>query len=1811
MKKRLILCIIKIIMLLSLITSTVFSSVILSYEEKNNDDIYDNVLILNEKGERLNSKDSSVYNVKPNEDIILTLKITDIIDKNLEVELPKGVEFDLDKSIKLNKEFYDVDKEKYENIDFEKIIELQNSENNKNNEEKEKLVFNFDKELYEIKFVLRTTKTEGDFKILARFKEKDKDSNDKDFLESYPLIVSLENTNKSNEIKQNNKIESGNEENSTILEEKKIDDSIVRNNKKNELDINVKNDKEENDKINDNKIVSTNESRLFFSKNKENNNSTASNNTNSNNLVRSIMSDSLSRTVESREEAVSAYFEKVVSSIKSGETGRYKLYLKATGALTDEVNNVRLTIKLPDNKNYYQISNDYSRLSLVGVVPTYDSANNTLNWYIPTMKTGQVYETILQINSKNGIIPNNDIMRAVANVSVDGKNVYNSGDVDITVISQKPVLTVTKKYLGKNGDITQSVSKGDEVFWKVKVTASIPSQGGQYIKPGSKVVITDDNPSGLIFVGKNSYEYTVTSIESQKNSLETKNGIIWEDETIFRTKAPNVDGDFRNTATAKITSIFDEEISKRSNEAKGVVSTGNDSLSAPKGEWAYMYNLGPSNANGDMPVGMSSISQANPNPNVPNNQNTRLGFSMNYNPVPIISRDFFKSLSTGYQGSVSNNGREAFKFSIDIGWDQGTHPRRVRKIIIKDLSRRTQKTYEFDNSGNSTDGSGLRINYAASQHYGTATLNIPRDFFNRSIWNGTKTRHNTINISLINDDAVDFGFAHEGIGPDWNIGWTYNRGWGDYNPTKNDYHFVGMKREIDRNLKLDEIRVSIGTYFAFGRANYQVHGGKIANGTSLNYPSISVELNTTKGRKVVNINLEDHTINRGGPFYINGSNKAIYFPNISLKRSDLGLSEDEHVSSYNVIYGKRDRSEILNAGFAAHIEDFYKINPNLNNNSSVRVMNKNESFGELALVNLDGTGSKVQPFVRRPIGAVDDNGLINTSLGPRTAVIMPKQNTEAYAKVDVEFKERDGNVITTPDNNILHVEYSNVSTSSENLQSPLNAAVLLPEGVTVNRDNPNWRYSGSRGQVEQIIDNFNNSGRQLIVYRWLDGSGGGQLKPGAEKLVFEVNVKIQKNAKSNMFIDVYGSSNNTLKNVSGNDLLIDTADIDLDGNKTEKVVHNRVNYTYVSNDNVKLKKFVKGNLDDKYGTMGHVNLGGEIKYKLRIDNESGNDIHKMVIIDILPSVGDKTLLSNEIRNTKFTPTLSGPIRLPASLEGKVEVYYSKSKNPKRSDLINSAYYPNNSLVPSNPSEAEDPNWVLESSVENWEEIYSIKLVLKSGQVIPSGQEIDFSMKAPKEVFDSRIINPAKEQEIFNAAWNSFAATTNNLLPSEPLRVGVVLKLPNIDLRIKKINEDGSKTLAGARFELYKKNGASRELIATQETVDNGEENKGVTYFRNIEVPSAGGINTYIIKEIQSPSGYYSDIKEITVNVNDKGEFQLIDNNKLTSLSKYIVKNGEEKDKIYQELVIKNKDRVHFRIKKVNEDNSMQLSGAKFRFYEENSTSQEEKVTATDTNSDINGYIYINSSKLILPNRGNIKRYVIEEVTAPEGYQKYINKIFINLDSNGQITLDQNSDNNYLTLENITISDEISGVPIESRFGEDVTYNVGDKINQLVVKNSKTTNILINKIDGITSEKLSGVKFKLATSFENAQNNKFVRYKEHEGNKIVLYEGDEGYETSQDYEVTTQEDGTAQFNNLKTNKVYWIKEVKAKEGYMLLTKARKVTMGDNDLTTVDITNKKISELPHTAGPGIYLFLLSGGCIIVCSFVYRNRRINKNN
>ena len=88
------------------------------------------------------------------------------------------------------------------------------------------------------------------------------------------------------------------------------------------------------------------------------------------------------------------------------------------------------------------------------------------------------------------------------------------------------------------------------------------------------------------------------------------------------------------------------------------------------------------------------------------------------------------------------------------------------------------------------------------------------------------------------------------------------------------------------------------------------------------------------------------------------------------------------------------------------------------------------------------------------------------------------------------------------------------------------------------------------------------------------------------------------------------------------------------------------------------------------------------------------------------------------------------------------------------------------------------------------------------------------------------------------------------------------------------------------------------------------------------------------------------------------------------------------------------------------------------------------------------------------------------------------------------------------------------------------------------------------------------------------------------------------EHAHDIEVTTDEQGDAQFDNLLSGRDYWIVETQAPKGYVKLStpvKAEKES-ATNYIVSKEITNSKTPTLPATGGIGIAIFLIIGTTIM---------------
>jgi len=290
------------------------------------------------------------------------------------------------------------------------------------------------------------------------------------------------------------------------------------------------------------------------------------------------------------------------------------------------------------------------------------------------------------------------------------------------------------------------------------------------------------------------------------------------------------------------------------------------------------------------------------------------------------------------------------------------------------------------------------------------------------------------------------------------------------------------------------------------------------------------------------------------------------------------------------------------------------------------------------------------------------------------------------------------------------------------------------------------------------------------------------------------------------------SSYNPAQNA--NITFVDSQDWDGDANTAETVKTANAGYnscTSVVGASAEMEsiKWVKGLLDttySRYPDVGQTVPGGNADYKLIVTNTGNIAMTNVIVVDILPFVGDAGVVTFPPRNTEWRPNLAGPITGTGAT-----VYYSTSGNPCRPELgitVPGCTVPNWSTTP--PSDITT--------------VQSVKLEFGSALIQP-GQAFEFNwpMRAP--------VTAPTNGEI---AWNSFGFTAtrtdNNqpLLAAEPPKVGIRVQAPApafygdrvwYDLNENGIQDVGEAGVNGIKVKLFSPRVAGVQNPATDSLIN--------------------------------------------------------------------------------------------------------------------------------------------------------------------------------------------------------------------------------------------------------------------------------------------------------------------------------------------------------------------------------------------------------
>lgn len=338
--------------------------------------------------------------------------------------------------------------------------------------------------------------------------------------------------------------------------------------------------------------------------------------------------------------------------------------------------------------------------------------------------------------------------------------------------------------------------------------------------------------------------------------------------------------------------------------------------------------------------------------------------------------------------------------------------------------------------------------------------------------------------------------------------------------------------------------------------------------------------------------------------------------------------------------------------------------------------------------------------------------------------------------------------------------------------------------------------------VFQKVDNFEGTGQTLVRWVWSAATANSASIPATGSsntlnVTFDARIK-QWTPNGHYLTKAFGNWNPGGKGFHS--FQNDTTDFDGNGNTTELRAFSE-GWTHVltagGSAGFNSEMLVKGELDSAWTAFPAQGLtipGGKADYKLTLSNPSGVVMRNLVLIDILPFVGDTGVIDLSPRGSQWSPYLAAPVTAAGAT-----VSYSLSGKPCRDEL-----------TPGIPVGCDPPNWSVVPPADITK-VKSIKIDFGTKLINPGDKlVIQWPMRAP--------LNAPMAGEV---AFNSFGYTAvrnddgSSLLASEPIKTGISIKPPDPpfygdfvwnDTNRNGIQDNGEVGVNGIRVELYRDNG---------------------------------------------------------------------------------------------------------------------------------------------------------------------------------------------------------------------------------------------------------------------------------------------------------------------------------------------------------------------------------------------------------------------
>ena len=392
---------------------------------------------------------------------------------------------------------------------------------------------------------------------------------------------------------------------------------------------------------------------------------------------------------------------------------------------------------------------------------------------------------------------------------------------------------------------------------------------------------------------------------------------------------------------------------------------------------------------------------------------------------------------------------------------------------------------------------------------------------------------------------------------------------------------------------------------------------------------------------------------------------------------------------------------------------------------------------------------------------IPDNGTVTNSNASLSATFGGVAITPQTASASVTLntlKIKPYSVKTVPSLSYIpggtipfQVETWNDSTSQGSMVNPVGTD-LLPDqvdylpGTFAAVTSGTYNSAGVAAPVLTIIPNFSGT-RTLLRWQY-----SGSFAPNTRATV-TFNVKVRSGTSSSDYTNLSGASATAATNqqISYPSGVLDTLDLNGNGSTTDYISQSTAaSFNVGTSAAVDATKWVKGVLDKvytKYPDYGVTVAGGSISYNINITNVGSVNLNNLILVDLLPSVGDVGVVDTSPRLSAWTPELTRPI-----LVDNATVLYSTQANPDRTEV-------------GGPTTGNAPSWSATLPADPTT-VRSFKIIWNTSVVLTPGQALNFyiPMRAPLDAADGTI------------AWNSFAWAADPTgfphLSAEPNKVGV-------------------------------------------------------------------------------------------------------------------------------------------------------------------------------------------------------------------------------------------------------------------------------------------------------------------------------------------------------------------------------------------------------------------------------------------------------